>query len=792
MESNPRRVAGSPENNSQTEPQVSVRELLDQIKELQAQVKELQEQNIEKDKTIERLRKERGVGETAVELTNNDGKPSLWQRFKNAIRGDSYIGSNDVNNNATPADFMDGDSGDSDVANDPIQSIIGKKQDKDKATDADTQAKPDKADAFDQVVYDDDADKPSLADRFKQYFAKRKAEREARRTDKEAADDADTQVIDGDNEEKKPFWTRNKKIGAIVLAAAAALSAWGIGGAMKGNADNADLSSQLKSADSISSTASGVSESDAKGRMDVYDKAIADAQAKLNNPNGAAWTPFDSINQPNKEQAKKTLSADTVKRTKDTLQSKIDQQVAQAKIDADVDSAKQKLDSYNNLSDDEKKQKESDLQDVANAVEGANKANADSQSQSKADTQKSIDELKKNLSDSQDKLAASKMGVSVEDYRNYGKTAEATGLSVDKVKELANFYGIPADKVGNPAEAQQYMRDQLQANSNVSEKFNSDATAEDVKDNLLFTAKNNYGTLAMYAGAMEDNAQAGNDAGLDGFKTPQIVVDKYKTYLSNPDQANQDFAKFKEALDNGTITLNGFYSNRVLSYGLIDNNLVVGDSAVNSGHLVTLADGTKFGVSDWCSQILVGLPEPEPVYTTYTVVTRTPNKTYTPPTTTPPTYNPPVTPPSNPPETPPSNPPENPPKNPPLTPKDPTANDKQQNDADNFEDKAPATDKPQEYVPVNPGTNNNNNKPVDQPSQEQIQQDAGNTDKNPNNGSEYIPKPDNDNGDISGVQPDKPNWQGWSDPGQGAANNNQQGSNATGEGQNKGTTTSGK
>ena len=61
-----------------------------------------------------------------------------------------------------------------------------------------------------------------------------------------------------------------------------------------------------------------------------------------------------------------------------------------------------------------------------------------------------------------------------------------------------------------------------------------------------------------------------------------------------------------------------------------------------------------------------------------------------------PPVNPPVDPPIDPPVDPPIDPPVDPPIDPPVNPKDPTANDEQQNDAEGFEDNAGATDDNQE------------------------------------------------------------------------------------------------
>ena len=92
---------------------------------------------------------------------------------------------------------------------------------------------------------------------------------------------------------------------------------------------------------------------------------------------------------------------------------------------------------------------------------------------------------------------ANRLGLDVEEYQDFKAAASETGLSVDRMVEIADEFGVPADKLGT-AEAMQYMRDNLKGKNNLSEALECD-TPQEAADLLIFTAYNNPAALAQYA-----------------------------------------------------------------------------------------------------------------------------------------------------------------------------------------------------------------------------------------------------------------------------------------------------
>ena len=353
--------------------------------------------------------------------------------------------------------------------------------------------------------------------------------------------------------------------------------------------------------------------------------------------------------------------------------------------------------------------------DVARAIE--NNPNASSESLDAAQSLLDSDEAKnyqdnlQNLIDTYNarKEAAEKLGVDTDTYAELERASNDTGLSVERVKELADYYGVPADKLGTD-EAQQYMRDNLLASTNVSEKFNCE-TPEQAVDVLLFSAYNNKGALAQYVAALNEDGGA-PDAGIDGLEVPADVQALYAAYCNDDAARMNDFARLREAAQNVEVASRSATSQTMYSYYLSgDNIMVCSRGPENSGgqtqtiwqYAFKDASGnvlTTILVKNGCGQIEAGKPIP----TTPVVVKRvvsTPNRvtTSTPNT---PSYTP---------GTP--NTPGNPGKN-------PAHNDPQQNAAHGYEDNAPANDWTQ-------GTENG------------------------------IPYPDDAAGNISGNQPSRPN-----------------------------------
>ena len=353
--------------------------------------------------------------------------------------------------------------------------------------------------------------------------------------------------------------------------------------------------------------------------------------------------------------------------------------------------------------------------DVARAIE--NNPNASSESLDAAQSLLDSDEAKnyqdnlQNLIDTYNarKEAAEKLGVDTDTYAELERASNDTGLSVERVKELADYYGVPADKLGTD-EAQQYMRDNLLASTNVSEKFNCE-TPEQAVDVLLFSAYNNKGALAQYVAALNEDGGT-PDAGIDGLEVPADVQVLYATYCNDDAARMNDFARLREAAQNVEVTSRSATSQTMYSYYLSgDNIMVCSRGPENSGgqtqtiwqYAFKDAGGNVLAtilVKDGCGQTEAGKPIP----TTPVVVKRvvsTPNRvtTSTPNT---PSYTP---------GTP--NTPGNPGKN-------SAHNDPQQNAAHGYEDNAPANDWTQ-------GTENG------------------------------IPYPDDAAGNISGNQPSRPN-----------------------------------
>ena len=353
--------------------------------------------------------------------------------------------------------------------------------------------------------------------------------------------------------------------------------------------------------------------------------------------------------------------------------------------------------------------------DVARAIE--NNPNASSESLDAAQSLLDSDEAKnyqdnlQNLIDTYNarKEAAEKLGVDTDAYAELERASNDTGLSVERVKELADYYGVPADKLGTD-EAQQYMRDSLLASTNVSEKFNCE-TPEQAVDVLLFSAYNNKGALAQYVAALNEDGGA-PDAGIDGLEVPADVQALYAAYCNDDAARMNDFARLREAAQNVEVASRSATSQTMYSYYLSGDNVMVCSRGPedSGGQTQTIwqyafkdAGGnvlTTILVKNGCGQIEAGKPIP----TTPVVVKRvasTPNRvtTSTPNT---PSYTP---------GTP--NTPGNPGKN-------PAHNDLQQNAAHGYEDNAPANDWTQ-------GTENG------------------------------IPYPDDAQGNISGNQPSRPN-----------------------------------
>ena len=221
--------------------------------------------------------------------------------------------------------------------------------------------------------------------------------------------------------------------------------------------------------------------------------------------------------------------------------------------------------------------------------------------------------------------AAEELGVDIDTYAELERAANDMHLSIERVKELADYYGVPADKLGTD-EAQNYMRDNLLSPTSVSEAFNCE-TPEQAAEVLIFTAYNNKGALAQYINALdEDNGNP--DGGIDGLEMPINVDNLYQRYCNDYDAYAADFARFVEAMESATVTERDATDQIMYSYYLSDGNrMVCSRGPENSGgdttkiYEVTFydADGNVIAVmlvKNGCGQIEAG-------GSTYTAVTPT-------------------------------------------------------------------------------------------------------------------------------------------------------------------------
>lgn len=330
---------------------------------------------------------------------------------------------------------------------------------------------------------------------------------------------------------------------------------------------------------------------------------------------------------------------------------------------------------------------------------------------------------------------ANRLGVSVEEYQDFKAAASETGLSVDRMVEIADEFGVPADKLGT-AEAMQYMRDNLKGKNNISEALECD-TPQEAADLLIFTAYNNPAALAQYAVAMDEDGGT-PDSGIDGLEMPVKVDQRYQQYLADRGVYENDLAEFIKAMRGANISQRAATSRGVYSYYLSTNNeIICSYGPENTGGQTDTIYQVEFVndkgevyatmlVKNGCAQIEAGKYIP-----TTPTVTHTPNNPGNPSA------------PNNP-----GNPniPTEPgePGEPEVEPKDPTQDVNANPENQNQKDDAPAHDNPQQ---MEQGQPNNDQTYVDQNGDEKP---VGNT------GSEEVPKADDENGNIGGLQEKEP------------------------------------
>ncbi len=329
--------------------------------------------------------------------------------------------------------------------------------------------------------------------------------------------------------------------------------------------------------------------------------------------------------------------------------------------------------------------------------------------------------------------------------------ANEMGMSVESMKRLADEHGMPYDKIGTD-EAQHYLSDQLVAKNNIAEPFDA-STPEKAKESLSFYVYNHKDVCAEFYAALHENPEGE----VDGLENPQDTIDYSEQFKENDaafDAArkevigalNEDGTKVtvREATDRDVITFH-----KIHEEGSDNGTLGVGENKENSNGMnekVVETNFTNRGITTWtkvgCAQNAASVTRvvrgatATPKQAKQEVVQKEErhqekqsqqyswerkggeiehrqNDS-----------------------------------------KDPKANDTQQNADKNFEDDSKANDDAPTYGgQKNPDTSAK----------------SGNTDNNPDNGSEVVP--DDKNGSIGGKQDAKPGQQDWG--GGGAADNGQ-------------------
>lgn len=328
--------------------------------------------------------------------------------------------------------------------------------------------------------------------------------------------------------------------------------------------------------------------------------------------------------------------------------------------------------------------------------------------------------------------------------------ANEMGISVESMKRLADEHGMPYDKIGTD-EAQHYLSDQLLAKNNIAEPFDA-STPETAKESLSFYIFNDKDVCAEFYAALHENPEGE----VDGLENPQDTIDYSEQFKNDPaafnaarkeaiGALNEDGTKVtvREATDRNVIT---FHKNH--EEGSDNGTLGVGENKEDSNGMnekIVETNFTNRGIVTWtktgCAQNaapatrVVREATATPKQVKQEVVQREGQHQ----------------------------------KKQPRQyswerkggeiehrqndSKDPKANDTQQNADKNFEANAKANDD----APTYGGQKNPD-----------ASAKSGNTDNNPDNGSEVVP--DDKNGSIGGKQDAKPGQQDW---GGGAADNGQ-------------------
>ena len=339
--------------------------------------------------------------------------------------------------------------------------------------------------------------------------------------------------------------------------------------------------------------------------------------------------------------------------------------------------------------------------------------------------------------------AAGELGISIEDYLEYGDMADRTNLTIEQVKQFSEGHGVPADKLNTP-EAVDYVRDGRDDKTAVGETAltNESEDVEARRAEIKYLAATNPMVAAQFMAAINEDITP--DAGIDGLETGTQLINQYLTDFVGDYDVYQDAVQdvITPWIDGANASI--FEAKHIREYSVGDltqtgDQLTVTNSYQdNNGDnpfvLVLENDDVNTQWKEGCGTQLTVSPTREVVkrhtYTPTQTTTYTPNRT----TTT--TTNPPVTPADPPAIT--------------TEPKDPTK-DVLANPGNQYakDDVPGVSDQPSQ---TEQGSANNDTTYVDQDGN---QQTVGST------GSEEVSAPSDDKGNIGGLQGEDPGINNW-------------------------------
>ncbi|MDO4271629.1 MAG: hypothetical protein Q4C83_01435 [Candidatus Saccharibacteria bacterium] len=538
----------------------------------------------------------------------------------------------------------------------------------------------------DNAAEDDDTTRTTRSSRTRQ---------NNRRERRHSSDESDNEDEDTEDNHNRGRRGRKFLIGAAASLAIVAAAA-GIGGSMKGRLNNEHVQEITSSIANQTDNSQEVTYEQAGSLLADLNQDVADMNGYIANPDGSIL-PFDSISSENQDALKE--AAERAKALQTIYQQK-------AEIFQKAEAAGVNADTFNKY--------QADLRQI----------NEDLGTTINMDT----------YLDLQAQATENFNGeVSVSDYVYYKNAADNMNMDVKTVKKLADKFGVDPENIGTE-KAMEQLRDNLEGERNVNEKFDTDDPTE-WRDAMKFVAYNNPAALSMYMGAIyEDNGEV--DEGIDGLEDPASIQELYAKYIGDKSATTSDFNKLRDMLDKATITSRAATDRTMFSYFISDQNKMVVSSGPENTYgqtdtiwQVEFENGTVILVKNGCFQTEAGRPVAPVVVKENTPSTpSTPNQRGDTPST--PTPNKPT------PNTPTQK----------LEPKDEHANDAQEKDANGFKDKAPAT---------------NNNQTYNGKEDSNAQVNSGNTDGNASNGSEVVPDSTNQNGDVPGKQEERPTEQDW-------------------------------